>query len=966
MNMNRILMLATGLFAFALESSFGAVNDKSLPEISFKGHARIGADFASYQAPTEPWRAQPVRANVFDRCYQPGEPVELAITLSNPGTTALSVEGVWRWHLIGDRPSDELGGIAYVDMGVESEEVLGSTMIPANGEVQLVIKRPAPKDRGVYALVLDDSVSGKKYWITNIASLFPVVSGIREDSQFMGEFRGFRDWQIEMEGPTLEKMGVKWSRVGVLLGGLLPAKDQFNWKSLDERVRIFKQHNILGLFMTYNAPQWMRSTSRIPWKGDAKSHKTDLSPSPEHYGDWAEVMRQVISRYEPTIRGINVWNEPWELGGITDWSGTGLHYRGLHKAAHEGAKTASKGAMVVGNDSDMNIYDNLMCDPDWQSYTDGLTVHSHGGFSGNFIHRLKPEKMPLLNTEMWYSSLSSRTIQWQLMERARGSSQVNLMMLGNFFTAGYKAGGYFDPKDPKNIPDIVPHPNAVAYNAMTYFLEGMQIPEEVDPSHLPYALIFERQKPGAKGADHRFAMVLFGQSIDSADTKFSQNVPGAGATALITPGPEVLSIFDRFGSAIKPQGEGQFRIPFNEEPVYLLSNSREALTSSLKTLQVEKFASPFQLAVIDPTGPMKPGATFSVRVLNPLPHSQSGTLRLQASEGWKIEPAEVAISNLESGVRQEVAVKITEVPAAPGAPLILTMSAESGIGKTSVTDRVESREIPRFTPPVEGGAKAWETAGIPLRVLYTSDTAAESLAAAMPWEAILAAQSDKATGRWAVAYDDEALHVIAELHRPKRGPRPWDQTRDDWFVLHKDGYAYATPPRLPFTGENLQLAIDCRENPEDYLYPKDNPLFRRYSQRTIDYLLGFYETEQGSPQSWLYRKPGSPLSHRYPFSEPAMKAQRVATETKLRVTRIEDEGITRFEVSIPWTLIPEAKRGPGTTLAGLEVKLTPDRWDGLTSSAGRSVSKRDGQVFQPYWVAGFSTASPWGFSPAGK
>ena len=112
-----------------------------------------------------------------------------------------------------------------------------------------------------------------------------------------------------------------------------------------------------------------------------------------------------------------------------------------------------------GNDSDMNVVDNLMCDPSWRSYTDLITVHGGGGSGAGFIHRLVPEGMPIWNTELWYTAFTDRSVQWQMFEAARGVKRMNLVVLSNFFTDGAVAGGYYNPPEEKTAPR--PHSAAV-------------------------------------------------------------------------------------------------------------------------------------------------------------------------------------------------------------------------------------------------------------------------------------------------------------------------------------------------------------------------------------------------------------------------------------------------------------------------------------------------------------------------
>ncbi len=50
-----------------------------------------------------------------------------------------------------------------------------------------------------------------------------------------------------------------------------------------------------------------------------------------------------------TIKAINVWNEPWEGGGISGWGGTGQTYRHMIKGVYDAVKSVDP-SMLVGGD----------------------------------------------------------------------------------------------------------------------------------------------------------------------------------------------------------------------------------------------------------------------------------------------------------------------------------------------------------------------------------------------------------------------------------------------------------------------------------------------------------------------------------------------------------------------------------------------------------------------------------------
>ena len=589
-----------------------------------------------------------------------------------------------------------------------------------------------------------------------------------------------------------------------------------------------------------------------------------------------------------------------------------------------------------------------------------LTVHGFG-LAASAVQRLAPD-VPLWNTENWYTAFSDRTTQQFLFERARGAQKVDQVILGNFFSAGYRSGGYYTPKQ-DDIPDIVPQPNAAAYSAMVHFLEGTDFSAELAPEKLPYEFLFTRRDASTPDANHRAVLVLFGQNLEPDESNWPQTRAGEGATARLPALSGITGVFNRFGNPIVAARDGSRTIPFNTEAVYAAADNPDALRRVSAALQPLRYERPLHLGVLDPSAPLASQPTLTVRVSNPMPQAMPFLLQIGAPDGWELQPARLE-AIIAAGATTDYAVKIVRaVPLSSDGRSTFNFDFTTPLSKWRITEPIETRSITRRTPPPSATAAQWQRAGIIPVVLREAGAGQNDQAlAAMPWERLANTPQADSYGRYALAYDDRFLYLMADIKSEKRGDLPFDQTRDDWYELHPGGYAYKRAPEWPFRGENVQLAINCMENEADYLYPKTDARHRRYPMREVDYLFGFYQTRQGAPQVWLYKRPGSPFRHRYPFSPVVALDQTIAPGAKLHVSRDEASQITHFEAALPLDLMPEVAARRGAMLGGLEVKLTPNGQNGLYSSAGRGAAKREQSAFQPYWVAGSSVEIPWGFA----
>lgn len=924
-------------------------------EVLFPGFG-IGANFnRPEQAGMEEagWTVSRGKANRFDRLYHPGDPVRLSVDLRNSTDTAEAIAGRWRWAWVGDVEADRRG-VRYVAQGEHATSPARYDLGPG-GTATETFAFEAPDRFGVLALFFESGQAEDRVtrWVTNVAVIPALAEGPRPDSMFFGDTRGVRDWQRLLELPVMARMGVKWVRVGESWGRIEPRRGVYRWDRLDGEAQALRDHGLLGLYLGGIGADWTRAYGRLSWPRD-NPNKFSGSPDPSHYGDWARLFEELAKRHKDVIYSFNVFNEPWEAGGISNWGGTGAHYRNLQRMAHLGAMRGNPDALVGGNDSDSNIHDNLRVDPQWRQYTNLLTVHG-GEFPGQFIHRMVPD-LPVWNTEHWYTASSDRTIQDQLFQLLAGREKTNTVILGNFFTAGYRAGGYYNPKDRDNVPDLIPQPNAASYAVMAAMLEDMELVEELSPSTLPYKLLFSARANAPGKPRHPAVLALIGTAIDPEVQPWWQVEPDPQGVMRLAPASGI-GVFDRYGNPIAPGADGGYDLPFNAQIVYLTAEDTETLRAAADRLTVVKAEHPLQLGFLDPTDAGLSVATL--RVANPLPNKQTVKIKVEAGPGIEVGLKHETLK-LAGGERVDVAVTLDGT--LPDAGLPLRVTAVSSVGRAEHTETLNLRSITRLTPTLDTDPADWLEAGArPLRLRRGADPIPDSLAAAMPWERLAAEGSEKAAGRFALGYDDQHLYVYAELFTPKRGGLPWDQTREDWFVLHPGGHAYEQAPQWPFTGESLQLAIDAFDNPDDGIYPDDDARQRRFPQFRTDYLLTFYETRQGGMQAWMMKRPGGHFRHRYPFSPQGTVRQDVIPGARVVVKRDDATSITRFEAAVPWSSLGGIEHGPGQTL-NADIKLTTNRWSGLYSATGRGVAKHDRSVFQPYWATGYTLDLPWRFA----
>jgi hypothetical protein len=83
-----------------------------------------------------------------------------------------------------------------------------------------------------------------------------------------------------------------------------PSPDDYEWSSLDDRMRLTQETGGRPMLTLCCAPDWMKG-------GDAGDTDWDLledDPLPEHYDDFAELAAEAVQRY-PQVDRVMVWNE---------------------------------------------------------------------------------------------------------------------------------------------------------------------------------------------------------------------------------------------------------------------------------------------------------------------------------------------------------------------------------------------------------------------------------------------------------------------------------------------------------------------------------------------------------------------------------------------------------------------------------------------------------------------------------
>jgi hypothetical protein len=122
-----------------------------------------------------------------------------------------------------------------------------------------------------------------------------------------------------------------------------PAPGTFSWDSLDNRMALITATGGIPVITLCCAPDWMKGGT----PGQTDWNQLEAAPLAAHFGDFAELARQVALRY-PQIRYFQVWNE---LKGFYNSSQDRPDYEGytaLYNAVYRALKSVNPAIQVGG------------------------------------------------------------------------------------------------------------------------------------------------------------------------------------------------------------------------------------------------------------------------------------------------------------------------------------------------------------------------------------------------------------------------------------------------------------------------------------------------------------------------------------------------------------------------------------------------------------------------------------------
>lgn len=122
-----------------------------------------------------------------------------------------------------------------------------------------------------------------------------------------------------------------------------PAPSVYKWDSLDARIKLMRSMRATLIITLCGAPDWMKGgvAGQTDWK------RLEAAPLREHYGDFAELARQVALRY-PDVHYFQVWNEMKGLWQPASNNWDYVAYTELYNKVYDALKSVNPKIKVGG------------------------------------------------------------------------------------------------------------------------------------------------------------------------------------------------------------------------------------------------------------------------------------------------------------------------------------------------------------------------------------------------------------------------------------------------------------------------------------------------------------------------------------------------------------------------------------------------------------------------------------------
>ncbi|MFW6107060.1 MAG: hypothetical protein ACOC8A_00065 [bacterium] len=590
---------------------------------------------------------------------------------------------------------------------------------------------------------------------------------------------------------------------------------------------------------------------------------SDWNAAPEDYPEWGQWITAFCQRYrkggQGALWGLELYNEPWEGGGISGWARDMLEYRKMFKIMATSARKVDPGIQMLGCSSSMNTEDKLYSDgsDEFDEYLDVMTEHYAQASYGTLVAARHGKRS--INNECW--TVINEYLLPVIMARQLAD--------GQFAATPFHPNTVFT--SPPGTDEMVPNPVVAAVSAFNYFVTGKAFQGLAFTDHLPWVFQFGRDD------DPEGLLIVFGQLMslraddpakDARIRPWPQVEADKGGEMTIDNRDRLLRFYDAAGNPTW-EDKDTVTMPMSYLPVYVrCERGPAAAIERIRQATISGDKRPVEILPRDFTTRVDAqGAALQVELHNCYNRAIEGTLRVDAPETVRLAPSEPNV-RLEAGGRKTLSFPIAEATPAESNNYPFRFAFASDAGDAQWSETLHAAVAVRGSRKVDGDLADWE--GVPgITVVAGKEEIDPDLLAKRPWTRWREKEPDGTYGEVKLAWDDEFVYVAARVNdpTPQFHKLMLEGRNDDAFfhsaesdiepkyasVRHTHpGFSFAEVPYVykhspnsaaaaPWSGDRLQLAFDVRDDWHDLepVRPTNRPEAWQ-SHPDTDYEFAFY------------------------------------------------------------------------------------------------------------------------------
>ena len=731
---------------------------------------------------------------------------------------------------------------------------------------------------------------------------------------------------------SMKKIGIDWVRFEIVWNYFEEKKGEFNWSRTDKYMNECRKSKIYVMTLTEGAPKWATPNKKY-------EITFDITPEKEYYDDWKNAWYEYGKRYKDVNKAFNVWNEPWEGGGISGWKSTGQHYRNLFRKVREARDMISSDIKIVGADSSHNTNWKIFA-AGMEKDIDVLSTHyelpAQACYSPSLANYYKKE---VWDTETWISWMGDSAVVRNL---------LNEISLGWKKLSPYRTNLIFDKNG-------FPNTSVSWTSALSRFLNNKEFIGFAHPERPPFVLIFKGENENVAvistslcGVYKWMRNVFWGQFCDDKPTMIIKNIPD-------------LKVYDIYGNEIKFDRKGnRIYIQVDKNPKYIVSKIKfDEFFSILKEADYKNLR-PCEIFVHQIGRENK----LLIDIKNSYKTALKGKLIIK-SKGLEFEKDNInfVLAPLE---KRSFEFKIKNVDLTiNNFPSEITVKTNKGDAK--LKEDLFYCIIKKGKILVDGNIDEWkEIKAIPIILTKGQNIEDLTLKAWYPWEDFVKATSDFAC-EVSFAYDEEFLYGMARVK---------DKTKDilpsllSGKNLHKFqnppiDYVYAEVGPIPgWPGDGIKISLGNIERKkwikEYEVFPPDSPLYRfgHYISALYQYLI--YPTDDGKAEIMRTRTPYFYYLHPLPIDYKFLSEKCKVENSKVIVKRNEDGYI--YEFAIPWSELSEIKPDKNKRIRLSFIVQNKNMGNIIEFSENKSICSVNTLDFEPGWGGKWSAETEFEFS----